>query len=125
MSKMLLVLGAGALCILTGCKTVSEQEPVPARISSPSAESTTELTRIVSTVMDGKSVKIAPTALTESNELVIMENTKSMLGNDPINGMIRTRPQRFLLMKRGNACYLVHKESGEEYVLQQTPCEPL
>lgn len=109
----------------SGCKTMGDQESYAAVIAQPNAESLLELTKAVSTAMDGRSVKIAENALTTSNTLSISANTQRTLDNNPVNGRIQERPQHFKLMLRGAECFLVHDETGIEYTLEYTVCSKM
>lgn len=116
---------AATLALLLGCKTTGDQMSYAAVITQPSADSLVQITKAVSTALDGQSVKIAEDALSTTNQLIIVTNTQSRIGNDPINGRIQERPQHFYLMQRGSECYLLHDETAKEYVLQDVTCQVL
>ena len=55
-------------------------------------------------------------ALTSDNVLIIERHR--------LEGRERGRPERFLLVKNGSRCVLVHESTGRRFVLGDTRCRP-
>lgn len=118
---------AGLLLSLGACRTTPVPPPpadVPASIVSPTPESRAALARAVSAAMSGAPVTLADDALTSSSTLVVERVQPRDPSGRPFGGRELSLPERFRLVKRGDACLLVHEGSGRELVLEDTRCAP-
>jgi len=123
--KILTLLVPVTLLLIVGCKTMTQPEPVKALLSDMNEPTKLQIVKAVSTSMDGKSVRIADSVFSTENRMSVMTNMEATFNGNPINGAVIERPQHFLLMLRGNACYLVHEETGTEYSLENVDCKAM
>lgn len=100
-------------------------EPVKALLVDMNDQTKLQITKIVSDSMKGKSVAIADTVFLKDNRMSITTNMSATFEGNPINGRVTDRPQHYQLMLRGNACYLVHEETGIEYSLENVKCKAM
>ena len=107
---------------LIGCKTMTEQEPVKALLSEMTESTQLQIVKAVSTSMNGKSVKITEGSFSSDNRISVSTNMTATFEGNPINGRVSELPQHYQLMLLGNACYLVHEETGTEYALENVSC---
>ena len=110
---------------LVACKTMPQQEPVKALLTEMTESTQLQIVKAVSTSMNGKSVKISENSFSSDNRITLMTNTEAMHNGNPINGRITERPQHYQLMLLGTACYLVHEETGTEYILEDVSCKAM
>lgn len=108
---------------LVACKTMTQQEPVKALLTEMTESTQLQIVKAVSTSMDGKSVSIADSVFSTENRMSVATNMSVTFDGNPINGRVTELPQHYQLMMRGNACYLVHEETGTEYSLENVSCK--
>lgn len=108
---------------LVACKTMTQQEPVKALLTEMTESTQLQIVKAVSTSMDGKSVSIADSVFSTENRMSVATNMSATFDGNPINGRVTELPQHYQLMMRGNACYLVHEETGTEYSLENVSCK--
>jgi len=123
--KILTLLVLVTLLFFAGCKTMTQPEPVKALLSDMNQPTKLQIVKAVSKSMDGKSVRIADSVFSTENRMSVMTNMEATFNGNPINGAVTEKPQHFLLMLRGNACYLVHEETGIEYSLENVKCKAM
>ena len=108
--------------ILVACKTMPPQESVKALLSEMTESTQLQIVKAVSTSMDGKSVKISDNSFSTENRMSVSTNMTATFEGNPINGRVTDKPQHYQLMLLGNACYLIHEETGIEYALENVSC---
>ncbi|MCZ6854155.1 MAG: hypothetical protein O7G86_09575 [Gammaproteobacteria bacterium] len=104
----------GAIFSMSTCKAVSMEADVPAHISNPTAESRSELLRVVREALNNSQVTIADNALMADSLLII--EPKHLLGRD------LRKPNHFRLMLSDSNCVLIHQETEARSTLTQTTC---
>lgn len=123
---------------MTGCKQLSvillalvisacalpDIDAQPAVIVEPDAQSQQALQEAVSAALEGAEVTLAADALTDSSTFVLERprptSRASLEGESPsLDG-----PEQFQLLIQGEACILVHEESGAHRMLADTRCRP-
>ena len=111
-----------AAVALAACRTALPD--LPALVTKPSPESRAEIARTVSGALNGAPVTLAEDALTREDALLIERARPRSLEGTPSTGRETGRPERFLLVKNGDRCVLVHEGSGRRFELTATNCEP-
>jgi hypothetical protein len=104
------------------CGTLGAQEQ-PALIAAHTQESRAELTRVVSTAMNGQPVTLADDALTRESVLVIERRTPPGEQGRAATGRTLEAPQRLNLVLRTGRCLLVRAD-GREWELTEARCVP-
>lgn len=108
---------------LSAC-ALPDIEAEPAVIVDPDAQSRAALTRAVAESLDDAEISLAADALTDSSKLVLERrrptSRESLEGESPS----LDRPEEFQLLIQGEACILVHEESGARHMLADTSCRP-
>jgi hypothetical protein len=113
------------LCPFLGFPAWSEPPGVPAVIVHPSAESRSELSRVIRNAFGGAPVTLADDALTTSNMLSLEHaNLRDQAGR-PLNGRELSHPETFRLFKRGSHCVLVRTRDGHAWTLRRARCAAL
>ena len=124
MSNKLLLAMVSMVLLASACKTIDPAQAKPAVITNPSAETTAELTEVVSTIFNGRPVTLAQDVLTESNILSIQiaEHKKDGL---PVMGRIEEMPRQFQLLKHEEGCYLFDSQNDTLYPLKTVQCQAI
>lgn len=99
-------------------------EDVPAVIVEPTAESRIEILRAVSTALSGANVTIASDALTQESVLAIGRKPARDASGRRLSGRDYEMPERFLLVKNGSRCALIHARTNVRYELDKVRCKP-
>lgn len=121
--------GCNRLCatllaiVLSAC-ALPDIEAQPAVIVEPDAQSRLALQEAVSESLEGAEVTLAADALTDSSTLVLERLRPT--SRESLEGESRSldRPEHFQLVTQGEACILVHEESGARHMLADTRCRP-
>lgn len=110
--------------LASACKTLDPAQAKPAIITNPSAETTAELSKVVSTIFHGRPVTLAQDVLTNTNILTIQiaEHKKDGL---PVMGSIEEMPRQFQLLKHEDGCYLFDSQNDTLYPLQTVQCQAI
>ncbi len=107
--KCALVVLAGVIG-LPGCAT-SALRDVPAVIVDPTAQSRAELSLAVQRALHSDPIPLSDDALTRSSLLPIDRMPRRDSHGRLLNGLeIGHKPEIFKLVKRGNACVLIHDD---------------
>ena len=106
------------------CATSPPEKGVPAVITTPTAESRAELARVVSEALHGAPITLADDALTRESTLIIERARARGPDGTPLQGRDPGRPERFLLVRTGSGCALVHEGSGRSFPLASVTCAP-
>jgi hypothetical protein len=113
-----------ATLALAACHPRSAARDVPAVISNPTEQSRAELLRVVRRALNGAAVTIANDALTGDSTLIIERTPRRDAQGLPLDGRETGRPERFLLVKNGSRCVLVHERTSRRWTLASTTCSP-
>ncbi|ACV26448.1 hypothetical protein [Kangiella koreensis] len=124
MSFKTLLAMVSTVLLASACKTIEPDQAKPAVITNPSAETTAELTKVVSTIYNGRPVTLAQDVLTDTNILSIQiaEHKKDGL---PVRGRIEEMPRQFQLLKHEDDCYLYDSQNDTLYPLSTVQCETI
>lgn len=120
----LILATVSTVLLASACKTIDPAHAEPAVITNPSAETTAELTEVVSTIFNDRPVTLAQDVLTDTNILTIQiaEHKKDGL---PVMGRIEEMPRQFQLLKHEDDCYLYDSQNDTLYPLQTVECDIL
>jgi hypothetical protein len=113
-----------ATALWTACRTVRPAPDLPARVVSPTPASRGALEAAVREALRGAPVTLADDALTRESALVLERAPARGPDGLPLSGRETRLPERFLLVKRGPTCVLVHEASGRSFALSGVECEP-
>ena len=108
----LLLAGAS---LLGACKTTDPQ--VPALLTAPNAEIMDEIKTVLAAAMDRASVELGPVDLTQSSVLSVLP---PRLGEHETHSL--ATPTQFDLVKQGEACFLIRRDTGDAYALDGVAC---
>jgi hypothetical protein len=111
-----------AALALHACHGRSALRDAPALITNPTSESSAELARVVSDALNGAAVTIADDALTSDSVLIIERVPRRDSQGRLLDGRETDRPERFMLVKSGSRCVLVHERSGRRWPLVSATC---
>ena len=112
-----------AVLLVTGaCRTLPARELQPAVLTNPSAQSISELQRVVRDALNGVPVRLADDALTHDSALVIERAQARDAAGLPLNGRDLGKPEHFRLVKRGAQCILIHERTGKHWALRTATC---
>ena len=79
----------------------------------------------MSGALNGVKVTLSDYALTNSSELIIERMLRRDPGGNPIDGRgLGEKPERFRLVKSGDACVLIYDRTGRRTRLADTECAP-
>ena len=110
------------LLLSCACQTLPARELQPAVLTNPSAQSTSELQRVVRDALNGVPVRLAGDALTHDSVLIIERSQARDAAGLPLNGRELGKPEHFLLVKRGAQCILIHERTGKHWALRSVTC---
>lgn len=123
---------------MTGCKTLTaisltfvlsacalpNIDARPAVIVEPDEQSRQALQKAVSESLEDADIILVEDALTDSSTLVLERrrptSRESLQGESPS----QQKAEHFQLLFQGEACILVHEESGTRQMLADTRCRP-
>jgi hypothetical protein len=112
-------------CAFVGCATSSAADERAAVIVQASAKSRAVLQGVISSALGDRQVAMAEDALTRESGLSI-EPVRSRDHNGRlVQGREMRAPEKFLLVKRGQHCILIHERTGERFDLVDTQCAPI
>jgi hypothetical protein len=114
---------AGTLA-LSGCLVRATPTDVPAVLTNPTGRTHVELARVVSRAMNGAPVRLADSALTSDDELIVDRVVRRDAQGRELNGREIGRPEHFRLVKSGSRCVLVHGGTGRRWTLHGATCAP-
>lgn len=122
-----LILVLISVLLQSACASSSTVVMSPAVLSNSSPEATWQISQAIGRVLkiDSTSLKLAPDALTQTNQLSIERNTQPPQSMPELNGRLMQAPvvYRFSLMQRAGACYLVYEKTGESQLLHGVSCQ--
>jgi hypothetical protein len=119
------VTALGVWSLAATCATTPREKGVPAVITNPTLESRAELVRVVSEALHGAPIALADDALTRESTLIIERAGARGPDGTPLQGREPGRPERFLLVRTGSGCALVHEASGQNFPLESSvTCAP-
>ncbi|PHR57474.1 MAG: hypothetical protein COA43_12315 [Robiginitomaculum sp.] len=129
MRRAITTISACISTLLAGCNTLAQTQAVPALVETPSNTNRDVLTKAISQALHNSKVQLSLSDFSKRNT-VIIEGKQHMAPNGlPIMGRITkdmmTPADHFQLMKRGKKCFLIHTETGEEYVLKGVTCQAM
>lgn len=121
---VLMRIGLGATCtmLLSACTTSSMQADHPAVIAEATEASRTALLNIVRSALNTPSVKLADSALTKDNVLIVERTPRRDVNGQLLNGRVLEMPETFVLTSRNSRCVLAQKSTGREWSLPHTKC---
>lgn len=108
--------------LLSGCKTMANETPIPALLAQTDSQIITQLETVISKAMDGRKIALAPDSLMDKSYIAINPPSVGRRNGMIIDGRSMERPDHFDLMMAGRTCYLVHRQTGEKYKLKNMPC---
>jgi hypothetical protein len=114
----------GVWSLAATCATAPPTQGVPAVITAPTSESRAELVRVVSEALHSAPMTLADDALVRESTLIIERARARGPDGTPLQGRDPGRPERFLLVRIGAGCELVHEGSGRSFKLTSVTCAP-
>jgi len=99
----------------------SEADP-PALLLAPDSETRQELAHTVSAALNGASVHLADDAFTTDSSLIITRAERRDAAGRLLMGRSNEKPERFDLIKRGDACILVQERTARRWRLKSARC---
>ena len=122
-TPLLKTLSAGLTCALAliGCQTVTNTAETPALLVNSKRTAPKALKSAVKEAL-GRDVMLGYDSLTSESTLIVETGS-----NDPRMMGDRRLPKvdYFDLMMSGNSCYIVHRGSGEKYMLKGVNCRAI
>jgi hypothetical protein len=113
-----------AALTLSACATMA-QEDTTAVLVATNGETRAEIVRVVGEALGNSDVMIAGDALTRESTLFIERKPARDATGQRLSGRDYGRPERFDLVKQGEACVLVHASTQKRYGLKGVRCEGL
>ena len=101
------------------------EDDVPAVLVDSNANTRAEIVRVVGEALGSPDVMIANDALTRESTLFIERKPARDATGQRLSGRDYGRPERFDLVKQGDACALVHASTQKRYALKGVTCERL
>ncbi len=108
--------------LLGGCQSPGEglDAPAPAALSSMDEETIATLRAVLADAMNDASITLGPGDLTKTSTIAVLPPRPS-----PYEGRSTAKPVLFDIFLRGDACFVVRRDSGAEYVLRAIACRKL
>jgi hypothetical protein len=113
-----------AVLTLSACASMAQEE-MPAVLVESNVETRAEIVRVVGEALGNSDVLIANDALTRESALFIERKPARDATGQRLSGRDYGRPERFDLVKQGDACVLVHSSTQKRYELKGVRCEGL
>lgn len=120
--KAFSVLALGVMLLLTGCQGKSAAAE-PALLLEAGPDIRQQLQRFIVSVVGGTEVTLADDVLQQSPELFIEQRMPVDSRGLPLDGRHSLPAYRFLLVKVGEQCILLHPGSGKSVHLQGARCQ--
>jgi|GEM_PF-5841377 len=113
-----LLLGAA----LSACQGAAPSAPKPALLIAPSAAVQQQLQHIVSAALNTQ-VTLSAAALTNTPVLIVeAANRSRSLDSPSAQGSWRERPDHFELYLIDNQCWLKHRQSDQQWPIEDATC---
>jgi hypothetical protein len=111
------------LLLIAGCRSEGvADEPTPALLKDPDAQTRAELRRTVSAALGGAAVTLADDALTGTSLLVIERRRHVDAQGRRIMGRDLGTSDRFMLFLQDGRCYLEHLGQEQRWPLPAAEC---
>lgn len=114
-SRILKILTIGGVFILGGCQT--NDSAIAAALDSTDDQTMAMLTSVLAGAMGVASVEIGPGDLTKTSTIAVLPPRLS-----PLEDRSVVKPTLFDIMLEGGRCYVVRRETGDEYDLDGVSC---
>jgi hypothetical protein len=111
------------LPLICACGTLSARQQ-PAVLTNPTAQSVSELNRVVRNALNGVPVRLAGDALTHDSVLVIDRIQPRDAAGLPLDGRELGKPEHFSLVKQRSHCILIDERTGKRWILSSATCIP-
>ena len=112
------------LWFLAGCQAAAGDKDSPAVLVDPDNQVQSTLADAVSSMLGGRTVTLAPDALTKRDQLIVEPAAHRSLQGDLGAGRQMVAPEKFHLVIRQGHCILVRDASGTEKKLTGAHCRP-
>lgn len=111
--------------LLVSCKQNTVQDAVPAVLVGSDEAGRQEIQQHIENVLGG-SVLLADGVLTGNSEIVVERRPQRDPSGNRLPGRILTEPERFrLIISRKGECILVHLNSDQHWILEDSRCVPI
>jgi hypothetical protein len=107
-----------------GCASSSAADDQSAVVVQVGAKSRADLLGAINNVLGDREVTLAEDALTQESELVVEPVRPRDAEGRLLQGREMRAPEKFLLVKKGGHCILIHERTGERVDLAHTQCIP-
>jgi hypothetical protein len=108
--------------LVSGCVTRGSPLDPPALLVAPTFETRQELAHAVSAALNGASVHVADDAFTTDSYLIITRAQRRDAAGRLLLGRSTEKPERFDLVKHGDACILVQERTARRWRLKSARC---
>ena len=125
MKRLWRVATSNALLFVSACSGLHAQASAPAVIVNSNAASRAELLLAIADAVHGEHIAIADDALTYDSVLWIQRAQRHSTAGVKLNGRDLEEPDKFLLVKQGTRCVLIHERSGQRRTLKSAQCRTL
>jgi hypothetical protein len=111
-------------CAFVGCATSSAADEQSAVVVQVSANSRADLLGAIKSALGDREVTLAQDALTQESDLTVEPVRPRDVDGRLLQGRETRAPEKFLLVKKGGHCILIHERTGERIDLAHTQCIP-
>lgn len=108
---------------LPGCQTFGAS-PQPARLLAPSQACLDELRQFAEEAT-GRQVTITTASFAQSDELLLERAMHRGADGRPLDGRSMDRPELLRLLRRNDACIVIHPKSEIKRALNRCQCEEI
>lgn len=110
-------------CTLTSQREAVANEALPAIITSPSNETTTELQTVVASLLSQNKVLLASDAFSQSSFLTLERAAHKSANGQLIMGRTAEKPWQLQLVKKADTCYIKEVASEKLLPLKMSQCQ--
>lgn len=104
-------------CVLAGCQLQAGQQP--ALLNKPSQLEINKIGLVISEALDTNNIRFSHTIFSETNVLIV---ERQPIKSNPHLHSANDMPDHFILFKEADDCFIYHKQSERQWLLENIEC---
>lgn len=105
-------------CILAGCQLQIKQQQ-PALLAKPSQADIDKISLVIGEALDTTNIRLSQTIFTETNILIV---ERQLIKSNAHLYSANDKPNHFVLFKEANDCFIYHKQTEQQWFLENIEC---
>jgi hypothetical protein len=103
--------------ILAGCQLQAQHQP--ALLNKPSQPEINKISHVIGEALGTNNIRLSHTIFSETNVLIV---ERQPIKSNPHLHSANDMPDHFVLLKDSNGCFIYHKQSEQQWLLENIEC---